>query len=129
METLSSYAVEVASRSTCPSRPCGAVLELDSGDIVTGYEGAPRGCGHCSVIGCFGDPCQRAIRAELNVIIEAARRGLSTVGATLYVSTSLHPSAVGAVVNAGVLSVVCVQPVAPSLHQQLLDAGLNLVQP
>ena len=43
----------VASRSTCLRRHVGAVLVRKERIIATGYNGAPRGLGHCLDMGCL----------------------------------------------------------------------------
>ncbi|UCH36545.1 MAG: dCMP deaminase family protein [Armatimonadota bacterium] len=89
-----------AIRSTCLSRPAGAVIVLDRQVLATGYNGSMPGVAHCTEDGvCFRrsfrageddkyDVC-RAIHAEANAIAQAARRGVSIEGATLY--TTLAP--------------------------------------
>lgn len=89
-----------AIRSTCLSRPAGAVIVLDRQVLATGYNGSMPGVAHCSDEGvCFRrsvraseedkyDLC-RAIHAEANAIAQAARRGVSIAGATVY--TTLAP--------------------------------------
>lgn len=96
----------VSSRSTCNSRPTGAVIVKDHHILATGYNGAMPGAPHCidqpDLDGkpfCFrrahGIPdidkynfC-RASHAEANAIAQAARLGISIDGATLY--TTLAP--------------------------------------
>ncbi len=89
-----------AIRSTCLSRPAGAVIVLDRQVLATGYNGSMPGVAHCTEHGvCFRrsvgaaegdkyDVC-RAIHAEANAIAQAARRGVSIEGATVY--TTLAP--------------------------------------
>ncbi len=86
-----------ASRSTCLSRPVGAVLVLDRQILVTGYNGSMPGEAHCLDDGeCFKrniphqncdkyDFC-RASHAEANLMAQAARRGIAVAGGTLYVT-------------------------------------------
>lgn len=121
-------AIKVAGRSTCPTRPVGAVLVDVEGREWHGYEGAPTGVMHCDVLGCSttAGVCQRAVRAELNAILRAARGGASTVGSTLYISAALHPSVTGAVINAGIQYVVCGAPVAPGVRPTLELGGVEL---
>lgn len=82
-----------------------------SGHVTEGYEGAPHGLIHCDAVGCVltADPdvCQHAVRAELNALLRAGRRGESTVGSTLWCTVPVHQSVVGALINAGVRKVVC----------------------
>ena len=85
----------VASRSTCLSRPCGAVIVKDKRILATGYNGSMPKAPHCLDEGeCFRrkikapeqgkyDYC-RAVHAEANAIAQAARLGVSIKGATIY---------------------------------------------
>ena len=84
-------AKEVATRSTCPRASVGAVIVKDNHILTTGYNGAAPGEPHCTDIGCPVEDghCQRAIHAETNAIAQAARYGISVVGATLYYWDSL----------------------------------------
>jgi len=84
----------IAKRSTCLSARYGAVIANDE-IISTGYVGAPRGVnssleqGFCLrrklniPSGQQYEIC-RSVHAEQNAIINAARTGISIVGATLY---------------------------------------------
>ncbi len=93
----------VSTRSTCNSRPTGAVLVKDKQILATGYNGSMPGAPHC--MGQFmadGSPyCHRralniadvdkynfcrASHAEANAIAQAARHGVAIKGATLYVT-------------------------------------------
>jgi dCMP deaminase len=85
----------VASRSTCLSRPNGAVIVKNKRIVATGYNGSIPGVAHCSDEGkCFRrslgvkdsektDFC-RAVHAEANALIQAAKLGISVQGATIY---------------------------------------------
>ena len=79
-------AKEISSRSTCPRAAVGAVIVKDNRILTTGYNGAPSGEPHCNDIGCLmvDEHCQRAIHAETNAIAQAAKYGISLIGATLY---------------------------------------------
>lgn len=86
-----------ASRSTCLSRPTGAVIVKDKQILSTGYNGSMPGVAHCSDEGqCYRrsiaaaddgkyDFC-RSIHAEANAIALAAREGVSVRGATIYMT-------------------------------------------
>jgi dCMP deaminase len=93
----------VSTRSTCNSRPTGAVLVKDKQILATGYNGSMPGAPHClDDIMPDGTPyCQRralkiadvdkynycrASHAEANAIAQAARYGVAIKGATLYVT-------------------------------------------
>ncbi|MGB7912818.1 MAG: dCMP deaminase family protein [Desulfobaccales bacterium] len=93
----------VSSRSTCNSRPTGAVLVKDKQLLATGYNGSMPGAPHCSdEVMPDGSPyCYRramnvpdadkynycrASHAEANAIAQAARYGVAIKGASLYVT-------------------------------------------
>lgn len=96
----------VSTRSTCNSRPTGAVIVKENHILSTGYNGAMPGAPHCSDQPdwegrpfCFrrahGVPdidkynfC-KASHAEANAIAQAAKYGIAIDGATLY--TTLAP--------------------------------------
>ena len=91
-------AKDIALRSPCISRRrFGAILVKDDAIIATGYAGTVRGAQNCGI----DNPCLKdlwgeepyksyehccSIHAEMNAIINAARVGISTVGATLYLA-------------------------------------------
>ncbi len=77
-----------AKSSTCPKRQVGAVLVKDGHIIETGYNGAPPGEAHCTDLGCYevASKCERAVHAEHNLLLHAARHGHSTLGTTVYVT-------------------------------------------
>jgi len=93
----------VSTRSTCNSRPTGAVLVKDKQILATGYNGSMPGAPHCSDETMpDGSPyCHRralgiadmdkynycrASHAEANAIAQAARYGVAIKGASLYVT-------------------------------------------
>jgi dCMP deaminase len=93
----------VSTRSTCNSRPTGAVLVKDRQILATGYNGSMPGAPHCvDQIMPDGSPyCHRraldvadvdkynycrASHAEANAIAQAARHGVAIKGAALYVT-------------------------------------------
>jgi len=96
----------VSTRSTCNSRPTGAVIVRDKHILATGYNGSMPGAPHCSdQPPVNGEPyCHRrhmdigeydkynfcrSSHAEANAIAQAARFGISVEGSTLY--TTLAP--------------------------------------
>jgi len=93
----------VSTRSTCNSRPTGAVLVKDRQILATGYNGSMPGAPHCTdQVMPDGSPyCHRralqvadvdkynycrASHAEANAIAQAAKHGIAIRGATLYVT-------------------------------------------
>ncbi len=78
----------LASRSTCKRLSVGAVLVRDKRIIAGGYNGSVSGDDHCIDEGCYlrDGHCVRTIHAEMNAILQCARFGMSTDGASLYVT-------------------------------------------
>ena len=118
----------VAERSTCMRRHYGAIIVRDDEIISTGYNGAPRGRKNCADLGrCLRDELNipsgqryelcRAVHAEQNAIISAARR--DTMGGTLYLAgrdprtkkiladTTPCSMCRRFIINAGIRRVVC----------------------
>lgn len=82
----------VSQRSPCLRRNYGAVIIKDDTIVSTGYNGPPRGEPHCKY--CVKDSNKiphgveyrgcRAVHAEQNAVINAARQGSPILGAVLY---------------------------------------------
>ena len=137
------YFMEIAeivkTRSTCLRRQVGAVIVKDNRIITTGYNGAPSGTHHCTDVGT----CQRielnvpsgerhelcrALHAEQNAIIQAANIGVSTEGATLYVT--LQPCVICAKmsINAGIKKILYKGTYPDPLSLDMLsEAGVELI--
>lgn len=106
----------VAKRSTCMRRHVGAVLVKDERIIATGYNGAPQGLSHCYEAGCLrqekGIPSGyryelcRGVHAEQNVLINAARYGVSTLDSVLYCTNQPCILCARMLINAGVRRIV-----------------------
>jgi dCMP deaminase len=100
-------------QSTCTRvRRVGAVLVSSEGYIVsTGYNGAPHGVQHCDEVeaGCLlgeDGSCMRAVHAEMNCILQCARRGTSSMGTSLYSTHFPCPACAQAIVQAGIVRLV-----------------------
>jgi dCMP deaminase len=86
-----------ASRSTCLSRPAGAVIVKGKQVLATGYNGSMPGVDHCTDDGkCYRrsvgaadagkyDNC-RSIHAEANAIAQAAKHGIDIEGSSVYIT-------------------------------------------
>lgn len=98
----------VANRATCDRAHIGAVLVKNKYIISTGYNGAPRGLGHCDDVGheMENGHCVRTTHAEQNAIIQAAVHGSSTEGGTLYSTHSPCKICAKIMLNAGIKRVV-----------------------
>lgn len=100
----------VAERSTCDRAHVGAVMVKDKRILTTGFNGSPSGQAHCDVQGhlLVDGHCVRTIHAETNAIIQAALHGVSTKGATCYVTHFPCIQCTKTLINAGVARVVYV---------------------
>ena len=78
----------VATRATCDRKQVGAVIVRDRRTIASGYNGSVSGDVHCEDHGCkvVDGHCIRTVHAESNAILQCAKFGVSTDGATLYVT-------------------------------------------
>ena len=81
-------AYAVSERSTCDRAMVGCVLVMEKRILTTGFNGSPMGQDHCDEVGhlIVDGHCVRTIHAETNAIIQAALHGVSTRGATCYVT-------------------------------------------
>lgn len=96
----------ISTRSTCNSRPTGAILVKNRHILATGYNGSPPGAPHClgnfnpdGTLFCYsrhmgtGDNDKynycRSSHAEANAVAQAARLGIAIEGAAVY--TTLAP--------------------------------------
>lgn len=131
--------VLVASRATCVRRKVGAILVLEKRILATGYNGAPQGLSHCLEIGCLrekqGIPSGerhelcRGIHAEQNVIIQAARYGISIVGATLYCTNLPCVICTKMLINSGVKKICYGDGYPDELAFDMLEeSGIELVK-
>lgn len=103
-EYFMSIASVVSQRSTCPRKFVGAVIVKNNTILSTGYNGSLRGAPHCTDVGCMmeNDHCVATIHAEANAIIHAARHGVATDGASIYVTASPCWNCFKMIVNAGI---------------------------
>jgi len=106
----------VSTRSTCLRRKVGAVVVKNKQILATGYNGAPTGIVHCDQVGCLRDKLEvppgerhelcRALHAEQNAFLQAARHGVSLDGAVLYIT--IQPCSICAkmIINAGIKKII-----------------------
>lgn len=99
-----------ALRATC-TKPNGAVIAREGRIMSVGYCGSPPGEPHCTDVGCMPGSleyggCVRTTHAEANAIVEAARAGISTNGATLYCTSSPCYMCSKLIIGAGITRVV-----------------------
>ena len=129
----------VKTRSTCLRRQVGALVVRDKRILATGYNGAPVGCEHCSVVGCLRDKLNipsgqrqelcRASHAEQNAIAQAAYSGTSIKGGTMYITHQPCSICAKMMINAGIKKVVFKGDYPDELAMGLLEeAGIRVVK-
>lgn len=104
-----------ATRSTCLAFPVGAVIVKNRQVLATGYNGSPSGSVHCTSQGfCYPElsSCDaskilpsRSVHAEANAIAQAARHGISTNEAIIYVTLEPCISCLKLIISAGIKEV------------------------
>ncbi|MGB2599981.1 MAG: cytidine/deoxycytidylate deaminase family protein [Candidatus Omnitrophota bacterium] len=123
----------VATRSTCLRRNVGAVVVKNKQVLATGYNGAPSGIIHCEEVGCLREQLRvpsgerhelcRALHAEQNAFLQAARHGISLNGGTLYITTQPCSICAKMIINVGVKKVVIEGDYPDELAVNLLEEG------
>jgi len=106
----------VSSRSTCLRRDVGAVVVKNKQVLTTGYNGVPAGVRHCDEVGCMREQMSvpsgerhelcRALHAEQNAFLQAARHGISLDGATMYMTTQPCSICAKMIINAGIKKII-----------------------
>jgi dCMP deaminase len=137
-EYFLSIAHLVATRSTCLRRQVGAVVVKNKQILATGYNGAPMGITHCDEVGCLREKMNipsgerhelcRALHAEQNAFLQAARHGVNLDGSVLYVT--IQPCAICAkmIINAGIKKIVIEGEYPDRFALGFLeDAGIQMV--
>jgi dCMP deaminase len=108
----------ISKRSTCDRGRAGTVIVKDKQILASGYAGSPVGMPHCDEVGhdlrksanedgTISQHCVRTVHSEQNAICQAAKRGISIEGASVY--TRMTPCRVCAMllVNCGVSKIFC----------------------
>lgn len=118
-------AMLASERSTCPRMHCGCVLVKDKNVIATGYNGSIPGDEHCDDAGCLvvDNHCVRTVHAEMNALIQAAKRGHAVEGATAYVTNMACTTCAKALVTAGIKRVVVFSDFHDTLATEFFKKG------
>lgn len=121
-----------ALRASCDRGKSGAIIVKDNRILATGYVGAPSGIPSCDEVGHhlvkrheisvedfdkvylkaylswdnYSTHCIRTIHAEQNAIINCARNGVSTLGATIYCTMTPCTTCAMSIIQAGILNVI-----------------------
>ncbi len=130
----------VSKRATCDRGRSGCVIVRDRQILVTGYVGSPVGLPHCDDAGhqfkkvfhedgSFTTHCVRTVHAEQNAICQAAKKGVSIDGATLYCRMTPCRVCAMLIINCGIKRVVCERKYHAGLEseQMFVEAGVELV--
>ncbi len=137
------YFMEVANsiskRATCDRGRSGCVIAKDRQILVTGYVGSPLGLPHCDDVGhqmkkvihedgTISQHCVRTVHAEQNAICQAARRGISIEGATLYCRMTPCRTCAMLIINCGITRVVCEKKYhsGEESEQMFAEVGIKL---
>ncbi len=101
-------AMLASERATCPRMHCGCVLVKDKNVIATGYNGSIPGDEHCEDSGCMivDNHCVRTVHAEMNALVQAAKRGHAIKDSTAYVTNMPCTNCAKSLIAAGVTRVV-----------------------
>ena len=121
-----------AQRSTCLRRHVGAVIVRDKHAMSTGYNGAPKGLQHCAELGgCLREKLHvpsgerhelcRALHAEQNAIIQAARYGIDIRDSKIYITTQPCITCAKMCINAGINEIIYANPYPDELSLGMLD--------
>lgn len=94
-------------RSTCERLKVGATIVKDNRAIAGGYNGSVSGEDHCIDVGCYieGGHCIRTIHAEINALLQCSKFGVSTEGASIYVTHFPCVHCTKALIQAGIKSI------------------------
>jgi len=105
------------------------VLVKDKRVVSTGYNGSIPGDEHCEEVGCLivDNHCVRTVHAEMNAIVQAAKRGHPIDGATAYVTNMPCTSCAKALITAGIKRVVVFSDYHDTLATQFFSkAGVKI---
>lgn len=104
-------AILIRSRASCDRASVGSVLVRDKRIISTGYNGSVSGQEHCSGEHGVGHHlidghCVRTVHSEINAISQCAKYGISTNGASLYVTHFPCLNCTKSIIQAGISKVI-----------------------
>lgn len=124
----------ISKRATCDRGRSGCVIVKDNNIISSGYVGSPPGLPHCDDVGHLmelhsityvdnpgskpyktfisseessSQHCVRTVHAEMNAILQAAKRGVALEGAELYCRMTPCRTCAMAIISVGIKKVFC----------------------
>ena len=132
--TLAKYA---STRATCDRLHAGCVIVKDKRIVSTGYNGSLPGADHCDDVGhlLMNGHCVATEHAERNAVANAARAGVSTMGATAYVTHTPCWDCIKHLAAAGIVKILydkeypnSASTHPPKIMEILEKAGVELVR-
>lgn len=124
-------AILVSKRSTCSHRQVGAIIVKEKRILATGYNQPPSGFPHCDVIGCIRDDLKiksgeyqeicYGLHAEQNALMQAAKFGISTDNASMYVTHQPCSVCARLIINAGIKEVYYTKSYPDSLTKMFFE--------
>ncbi len=134
-----SVALLISQRSTCLRRNVGALLVKDKRILCTGYNGVPQGITHCKEAGCIREKLKvpsgerhelcRGLHAEQNTLIQAARHGVSVIGADLYCTDMPCIICIKMLLNADIKNIYHLRSYSDPLSMEMMkEARINIKQ-
>ena len=116
------------------------MIVRDKQVLATGYVGSPAGLPHSDDVGHLmkkviqengeiSEHCLRTVHSEQNAICQAAKRGISIEGATIYTRMTPCRTCAMLLINCGIQRVVCERKyqLAEESEQLFAEAGIKLV--
>lgn len=103
-----------------------ATIVKDNRIIAGGYNGSVAGEVHCIDEGCLIEDghCIRTIHAEMNALLQCAKQGVSTDGATIYVTHFPCLNCTKSIIQAGIKQIYYAEDYHNHKYAlELLDQG------
>ncbi len=129
----------VGKRSTCDRGRTACVIVKDKQILATGYSGSPSGIAHCDEVGHLmktvidedgtkSEHCMRTVHAEQNAICQAAKKGISIEGATIYIRMTPCRTCAMLLINCGIKRIYCERKYHAGLESEemLKKAGIKI---
>lgn len=125
----------IALRSTCLKHKVGCILVKNNQILSTGYNGAARGLKHCLENGCIRagiesgkaiEKC-RAIHAEQNAIINAAKQGTSIINSVCYCTHKPCITCLKMLYNAEISEIHYIEDY-PNSYKDIGEFNINMIK-
>jgi len=116
-----------AQRATCDRRHVGCVIIKDRRVISSGYNASISGSPHCEENNhiIVNGECIRALHAEENAIVNAAKHGASIENSVLYTTHFPCWNCFRKIANAGIVQIIYNEFKFSSISREILDIMLK----